>query len=45
MMSMVELAVFVGFGVPLVVLSCAFVVLAGMMQMTEGDREFAAGSR
>ena len=44
-MSMVELAVVVGFGIPLVVLSCAFVVLAGMMQMTEGEREFAAGSR
>lgn len=41
-MSMVEMAVLFGFGVPIVGLCCAFVILAGMMQTAEGDREFAA---
>lgn len=41
-MTMVEMAVLFGFGVPLVVLSGAFVVMAGMLQMAEGEREFAA---
>lgn len=44
-MSVIEMAVLFGFGVPLVVLSCAFVVMAGMLQMTEGEQEFAAGHR
>lgn len=44
-MTMVEMAVLFGFGVPLVLLSGAFVVMAGMLQMAEGEREFAAGNR
>lgn len=40
-MSIVEWAIILGFGVPIVVLCCAFVVLAGMMQMVEGEQEFA----
>ena len=40
-MSILEMAILVGFGVPIVVLSCTFVVLAGMMQMAEGEHEFA----
>ena len=42
-MSMVEMAVLFGFGVPIVVLCGMFVVMAGMMQMADGEREFAAG--
>ena len=44
-MNMVEMAILFGFGVPLVVLSCAFVVMAAMMQMAEGEREFAASNQ
>jgi len=44
-MNMMELAILFGFGVPIVVLSCAFVVMAGMLQMAEGEREFAANHR
>lgn len=42
-MSVLEWVILVGFGVPIVVLCCAFVVLAGMLQMAEGEREFASG--
>ncbi len=41
-MSVMEMAILFGFGVPIVVLSGAFVVMAGMLQMAEGEREFAA---
>ena len=41
-MSIIEMAVLFGFGAPIVLLCCTFVVLAGMLQMTEGEREFAA---
>lgn len=40
-MNMLEMAIMLGFGIPIVVLCCAFVVMAGMMQMAEGEREFA----
>ena len=42
-MSMMEMAILFGFGVPIVALCGLFVVMAGMMQMAEGEREFAAG--
>ena len=42
-MSVIEMAILIGFGVPIVVLCGMFVVMAGMMQMAEGEREFAAG--
>jgi len=44
-MSVLEMAILFGFGVPIVLLSGAFVVMAGMMQMAEGEREFAGGHR
>jgi len=44
-MSVLEMAILFGFGVPIVVLSGAFVVMAGMMQMAEDEREFAANHR
>ena len=34
-MNVLELLLMVGFGVPIVVLCCAFVVCAGYMQMKE----------
>ena len=42
-MSVLEMAILIGLGVPIVLLSGAFVVMAGMMQMAEGEREFAGG--
>ena len=42
-MSVLEMAILLGFGVPIVLLSGAFVVMAGLMQMAEGEREFAGG--
>ena len=42
-MSVLEMAILLGFGVPIVLLSGAFVVMAGLMQMAEGGREFAGG--
>ena len=44
-MSVLEMAILLGFGVPIVLLSGAFVVMAGMMQMMEGEKEFAANHR
>ena len=44
-MSVLEMAILFGFGVPIVLLSGAFVVMAGMMQMVDGEREFAGGHR
>lgn len=44
-MNVVEMAILFGFGVPIVLLSGAFVVMAGMLQMAEGEKEFAAGHR
>lgn len=44
-MGAVEIAILLGFGVPIVLLSGAFVVMAGMMQMAEGEREFAANQQ
>ena len=40
-MNVMEMAILFGFGVPLVVLSCAFVVMAARLQMAEDKREFA----
>ena len=40
-MNVMEMAILFGFGVPLVLITCAFVVMAAMMQMAEGEREFA----
>ena len=37
-MNVLELLLMVGFGVPIVVLCCAFVVCAGYMQMKEDMR-------
>ncbi len=42
-MSVLEMAILIVLGVPIVLLSGAFVVMAGMMQMAEGEREFAGG--
>ena len=42
-MSVLEMAILLGFGVPIVLLSGAFVVMAGLMQMAEGEREFVGG--
>lgn len=42
-MSILEMAILIGFGVPIVLLCGAFAVMAGMMQMVEGEREFASG--
>lgn len=36
-MSMLEMAILFGFGIPLVLLCGAFVVLAGMLQMAEDE--------
>lgn len=44
-MNMLEIAIMLGFGVPIVVLCCAFVVMAGLLQMAEGEREFAANQQ
>ena len=44
-MSVMEMAILFGFGVPIVLLSGAFVVMAGMMQMAESEREFAGEHR
>lgn len=41
-MSVLEMAVMIGFGVPIVLLCCVFVVMAGIMQIEE---EQAALSR
>ncbi len=44
-MSVLEMVILIGFGVPIVALSGAFLVLASLMQAAESERELAGDAR